>query len=611
MLKAAPTIHSTLGNYHRLFTYECMPCSIQTREDWIRQLKIWLGPAEALLEPDSASIDIGRSGASYGLSGRRLESFARVLGGAVFHYTATGSMPHSESWRQGLSNGTNPRHPAFWGWPGNRDQRLVEMAGIALAIAFATDVLWDPLPQSAKENIVGWFKSGNKVGTGTNNWVLFRLVTNAVLCRLGYPPDPDPFAEDWATMERLYVGDGWYCDGLNARQFDYYIPKGFHLFAIYLLKLHPNLPANIADTIRERALAFLPAMNALQSPEGLLLPYGRSLTYRFAPAAYWGAMAWAGFGETGDLRSRMDKCLSWWSKQPIADSGGLLTIGFRYPNLNIAESYNAPASPYYAFHAFLPLALPNTHPFWAESSDKSPRNEQNEPSCPVEISAFPASGIAVIDDKNRGHHWALNAGQYPNWPMRHHAERYGKFAYSSRHGFQVSGGNEGLNRLGFDSSMAISDDGLHWRLWRPSENPTLCDEQITTEWDDPDWIHVIARIEIIDGRQKRQFSIEAKRPLWIIEGGWPFPINAPNKIEDQREEICAGGIASASRPETSWHSSIEDQSPGIQREAFIAVSDPNLNILHPNTLIPGLREFLQPGSYDRQSIVSGYGYSDT
>ena len=47
---------------------------------------------------------------------------------------------------------------------------------------------------------------------------------------------------------------------------------------------------------------------------------------------------------------------SWWEK-PVFDKEGLLTIGYAYPNLNMAEGYNGPGSPYWALKSFIVLAV--------------------------------------------------------------------------------------------------------------------------------------------------------------------------------------------------------------------------------------------------------------
>ncbi|MGO8557679.1 DUF2264 domain-containing protein, partial [Rhizobium ruizarguesonis] len=59
-----------------------------------------------------------------------------------------------------------------------------------------------------------------------------------------------------------------------------------------------------------------------------------------------------------------------WKDKPIADRDGVLSIGFGDPNLLMSESYNSAGSPYWAFKAFLTLAIPEDHPFWTDTEQE-------------------------------------------------------------------------------------------------------------------------------------------------------------------------------------------------------------------------------------------------
>ena len=54
--------------------------------------------------------------------------------------------------------------------------------------------------------------------------------------------------------------------------------------------------------------------------------------------------------------------LRWWLKQPIFDRDGILSVGYSYPNLAMAEDYNAPGSPYWGLKTLLVLALDEATP---------------------------------------------------------------------------------------------------------------------------------------------------------------------------------------------------------------------------------------------------------
>ena len=76
---------------------------------------------------------------------------------------------------------------------------------------------------------------------------------------------------------------------------------------------------------------------------GEAIPYGRSLTYRFAQTAFLAALAFSGSEAVpwGILRGLISRHFRYWFRQPILDCEDKLTIGYAYPNLNMAEGYNS------------------------------------------------------------------------------------------------------------------------------------------------------------------------------------------------------------------------------------------------------------------------------
>jgi hypothetical protein len=53
--------------------------------------------------------------------------------------------------------------------------------------------------------------------------------------------------------------------------------------------------------------------------------------------------------------------LRYWMNRPILDKAGILSVGYGYPNLIMAETYNSPGSPYWGLKAYLILALDEGH----------------------------------------------------------------------------------------------------------------------------------------------------------------------------------------------------------------------------------------------------------
>jgi hypothetical protein len=84
---------------------------------------------------------------------------------------------------------------------------------------------------------------------------------------------------------------------------------------------------------------------------GRAIPFGRSMTYRFAMSSFWGALAFADVEPPAPLTWGVIKGLQlrnvrWWTAQPGAYApDGTFTIGFCYPNHNMTE-VNSPIPTY-------------------------------------------------------------------------------------------------------------------------------------------------------------------------------------------------------------------------------------------------------------------------
>ena len=222
-----------------------------------------------------------------------------------------------------------------------------------------------------REQLATWLQRINEVRLVQSNWLFFRVIVNLGLARCGLKWSPERVDDDLNRIDKSYLGDGWYSDGADVppyrdgRRGDYYNPMAFHFYALVYTRLAPDHDPVRTARYTERARLFARDFIHWFSGNGAALPFGRSLTYRFAQGAFWGALAFAGVEAQPwpVIKGIYLRHLRWWMQQPIFSETGLLTIGYTYPNLLMAESYNSAGSPYWAMKAFLPLALPETHPF--------------------------------------------------------------------------------------------------------------------------------------------------------------------------------------------------------------------------------------------------------
>ena len=321
-----------------------------TRADFQRAL---LELCEPFADPGSFERQIEAlshlPGAHYGPRVARLELVARLLWGLAPLAAGGGEYRGWPQIRAAIAAGTDPDHPQYWGRPTDCDQRIVEAAGLGFGLALCPQELWEPLDATQREHLSGWLREAARCRTYDNNWLLFATVVGLGLERVGEPLETSVAQEAFRRVDAFYRGDGWYSDGEPGTALDHYGPWALHFYG--LLSRRPEA--------RERARLFAPQYLDWFAADGAGLAFGRSLTYRFAQAAFFGAMAFAdepGPEGWGVLRGAWARQMRWWARQPIRNGDGTLSIGYAYPNLQMSEVYNSPASPYWALKAFLPLA---------------------------------------------------------------------------------------------------------------------------------------------------------------------------------------------------------------------------------------------------------------
>lgn len=574
------------------------PNPLRTRADLQAALRDLIVPLEPYVSPAGARVRLGHTGAHFADVCAELEGFARPLWGLAPLAAGGGTYPHWEHFTRGLAAGSDPAHPEFWGWPSARNQRLVEMAAIGFALAIAPEQLWVTLSARERANLAAWLRTINQTETSDNNWHFFRVLVNVGLARVGEQPDTIAARRSLERIEEFYLGDGWYNDGPPSRvQRDYYVPFALHFYGLIYARLMERDDPERAAVYRERAAQFAQAFVAWFAPDGAALPFGRSLTYRFAQGAFWGALAYAGVEALpwGVLKGLLLRHLRWWLRRPIFNGDGTLSIGYAYPNLNMAEDYNSPGSPYWALKAFLPLALPEDHPFWQAE-------ELPLPELPPVV-AQPHAGMLLCRDG--GHLFALGGLQHAAWARGGEA-KYSRMAYSTQFGVSVPAGPYGLVQGAFDNTLALSDDGTYWRARTEPLEARVTAAGVYSRWRP--WPDVEVETWLLPRLpwHVRVHRIRSGRRLLSAEGGWAVDRSGDDPGRPQGADEIGDGFALARYP-AGW-SGLRDLSGG--RRGEVVRTSPNTNLLHPRAALPTLRSEHEPGEHWLICAVIGRDASD-
>lgn len=574
---------------------------LNTRKDVALLLLDWIRPLKEYYSPGCAQLVVGYSSAHYGEMSARMEGFSRIAWGlGPLFAQKNEELPVTarreiEEWkvilRDGLIHGTDPAHEEYWGNVWDYDQKMVEMAALSIAILLSKDTLWTPLTKVQQQNIFNWLNQVNDHNMPPNNWRFFRILVNMLFRLTGFPENKERLKEDFDLVERCYEGDGWYHDG-HPGQKDYYIPYAMHYYGLVYGELMKELEPEYGKLVNERAKEFYRDFLHWFTEEGKEIPFGRSLTYRFAHSAAFSAMAYANVDvPMGELKHMVLGNLRYWNSQPIFDRGGALTIGYQYQNLVMSEHYNAPGSPYWGFKVFLVLALPADHPFWTAEETVPVFEEKRLLTHPNMIAVHEKSGHSLL----------YVTGQFSH-NMGNTIAKYQKFVYSSEFGFSVPRGNY-LEDGAFDNTLAGSLAGDDfWRMRRSAKQFEVTADSVRTLYELMPGVEVES---VIIPRAKghiRVHYIKTDKAIELADGGFAIRREDygkridPSMIKEEEKEILC---------DFPWaNAGAVNLSGGGQPKLIIPA--PNTNLMYGITAIPTIRFSLEAGEH----CLIDYFYGD-
>ncbi|KAF7969614.1 hypothetical protein HWV62_26863 [Athelia sp. TMB] len=444
------------------------PNELKTRDDLKSFLVELLDPLASHTSPGGARIHLGHTATHYDETAAQLEGFSRPIWGLASLLSGGGSYAGTERWVNGFTNGSDPKGSEYWGDMRDKDQRMVECSAIGFSLAVAKDQIWDAMSPEAKRNLESWLGGMNDKQMPNTNWLWFRVFSNLGLSKVGSSRfDAKRMKADLDHLDTFYIGDGWSRDGPEGVvQLDYYASSFAIQFAqLIYSKLAQEEDPERCEEFRNRGRQFAQDFVHYFDPEGRAIPFGRSMTYRFAMSSFWGAIAFADVElpaplTWGVIKGLQLRNIRYWAKQPGSyNPDGTLTIGFNYPNHNMTENYNSPGSPYWCCKSFIALALAPSHPFWTAQEEPFPKSLIGT----TKVLKHPLHILSNLG----GHTFLLSSGQQCSYPVKQSAAKYGKLAYSSAFGYSVPVGNGTLEELGGDNTLALSDDdGETWKCRR-------------------------------------------------------------------------------------------------------------------------------------------------
>ena len=553
--------------------------AFRTRDDFIHATLALVQPLDQYKSPHNARIKIATyTGAGFSETAAQLEGFARPLWVVADLLRFEQRPEHLTTWIEGIKAGTDPQSPEYWGDLGSFDQRMVEMESIAYAILSHPAAFGFKGDERTRKNLVAWLIQINEHDMPKSNWLWFRVLVNLALVRvLGVSlEEVRHYIDDsLAVLNTFYIADGWSSDGLwcdNRKQADYYSGSFAIQFAqLLFVKLAPDYDLETSNKYKEQAKEFAETYWRYFGPSGAAIPFGRSLTYRFAFAAFWAAVVVAGvelpapLDQPGIVKGLLARHLRWWAQQPhIFNTDGTLNIGYTYPNMYLAEDYNSPQSVYWCLKSLIVVGLPEDHQFWSCEELPYPMSAEIQE---VRL-IWPPRHILCNTPE---HQFLLSSGQSTTKRFKAREAKYGKFAYSSAFGFGVPC-SQFLEQIAPDSTLAVSfDDGEEdWKVrWDPYDVQTnvvqVGDEGVPTltstwrPWRAEDltvkttlmppvkrWPGWNIRVHRVQWRPKARDS-----PLRLVDGG--FAASAQASTGFSIFEHKAKAMTDKPVPEQGWY----------------------------------------------------------
>lgn len=531
-------------------------------------------------------LEIGNHGTVYQEETQQIEGYLRVLWGLGPYLTQSDDAALNRLYVSGIVAGTDPDSPDYWGDVSDYDQLLVEMASLALALILVKEKTWALMSDTEQVNLANWLRQINVHDMPDNNWHFFRVLVNVTLKKLGVPYSQELLLEDLTLMESYYDGDGWYYDGPKTQR-DYYIPWGFHYYSLIYAKVMAEDDPKRSARFKERARKFAKSYAHFFDADGAAIPFGRSLTYRFAQAAFWSALVFADVEALpwGQIKGLYNRHMTYWFSQAILNTDGLLTVGYTYENLVMAEGYNGPGSPYWAFKSFLLLAVDKNHDYW-----QAVESEFGE----ISLQKTSQSGRAIFAHTANYRHTLMYPFGQSVLNQNHSAAKYSKFVYSTKFGFSVPKSTYHYYEAALDSVLSVSEDDTYFRPKSEDISFRATDDWVSYRWTPYENVLITSTIVPCGDYHVRIHQIDTQRDLFLYDAAFS------NCYEG--EERCETATL-ASYASSVGISSIENIC-GYQKGLVIR-PEPNTNLLYKRTLLPVLQAKIAVGQHLLVSLVGG------
>lgn len=442
--------------------YKSSPITGWTRKHWEEMFYELMNGIVDSASPACARQRIDGPRSHHGLLADELEGFTRsmLMAGPWLNSSKDGKynwkgkkVNVAEFYSKGILAGTDPNHEEYWGDIVDYAQHLVEMAALSWGLYLSKHLIWDKFSQAEKEQVAAYLFSCTKVKYHQNNWLLFNVITNAVLKKFGMPYSQEQLDANLQACDHMYMGEGWYRDG-NINRIDYYNAWAFHYYYLLWTIIDGDSKPEVAEVHKQRVKDFARDFRYFFSGDGSTPCFGRSMIYRFGYLSPLALGQYLGCLDItpGEVKTMCNSTMKFYASHEILTEKNHLSMGFLRPCAEMLEHYSCGGSPYWSTKAFSILMIPPTDPFWKTKEEKLPIHQKSF-SMPMR-----KAGLLLVGDKKTGHVQLIN--QKAHHDKSEYNDKYTKFAYSSIFSYEARMVYKNFN---CDNVLQFSADGINFR----------------------------------------------------------------------------------------------------------------------------------------------------
>jgi len=556
------------------------------KEEYLRNYYELIEPFVCSEELKKGRIAVTGEVAHFGEKIAQNEGFLRLLWAEAFNVEGR-SDEYFKNLCQGILSGTNKQSKYFWGEIPDYGQLFVEMVSLSVFLIESKSDFWDQLNDEQKESIATYLNQITDADVPPNNWQLFKMMVQTSLYKLDSPYfNKTALDKAIETINTYYIGDGFYTDGKNNSK-DYYISWGFHYYGLLYDRYMSEFDPENAGVFILRTNLYLPAYLAHFDSDGIAVPYGRSLSYRFAQGALLSMVAL-------NKKIQIDRKilshliaghLNYWMNSNMRKPDGTLAVGYTYPNILMAENYNSAGSTYWAFKFFAMLSCPAEDEIFTNSK------------AALKPERFPSKTGNFISERT--------VDQTFFYPVNNTAgtdgykDKYHKFVYSTKFGFSVSKGLLQLYEGAFDNTLAIKDLDTGVFLTKLSETSfEILADKIVFTWSPKQGVKINTTIIPNGNTHERIHEITTEFPLEIYDMG--FANDA--LVKEELQIIKNDNFVSITSP----YGKTESHNLNGYDELVVDHTFPSTHLLFKKAVITGLKATLIPGDYIFRSLHNAH-----